>query len=83
MQVVSHPLLLELKECIQTKTHTYIITELIKGGDLFSYVKKKGCLSEKEAAKLCQQIIVGVRFLHSFDIVHRDLKPENIMIFMN
>ena len=27
-----------------------------------------------------QQVIVGIRFLHSFDIVHRDLKPENIMV---
>ncbi len=80
MQVVSHPLLLEFKEHIQTKTHMYIITELVKGDDLFTYVKKRGKLKEQEAAKLCEQIIVGVRVLHSYDIVHRDLKPQNIMV---
>lgn len=80
MQVISHPLLLELKECTKTKTHTYIVLELVKGSDLFSYVEKRGPLSEKEAARLCQQIIVGVRYLHSLGIIHRDLKPENIMV---
>ena len=80
MQIVSHPLLLEFKECIQTKTHIYIITELVKGRDLFEFVKEYDFLDEYDAAKICQQIIVGVRFLHSLEIVHRDLKPENILI---
>jgi len=39
MQTVSHPLLLEFKECIQSKTHIYIITELVKGKDLYEFVK--------------------------------------------
>ncbi len=82
MQVVSHPLLLEFKEHIQTKTHMYIITELVQGDDLLTFVKKRGKLSEQEAAKLCEQIIVGVRVLHSYDIVHRDLKPQNIMVYL-
>lgn len=80
MQIVSHPLLLEFKECIQTKTHIYIITELVKGKDLFEFVKDYDFLEEYDAAKIVQQLIVGVRVLHSFEIVHRDLKPENIMV---
>lgn len=75
MQIVSHPLLLEFKECIQTKTHIYIITELVKGTDLFEFVKEAQFLEEYDAAKIAQQLIVGIRFLHSFEIVHRDLKP--------
>lgn len=80
MQTVSHPLLLEFRECIQTKTHIYIITELVKGKDLYEFVKDYDYLDEYDAAKICQQMIVGVRVLHSFEIVHRDLKPENIMV---
>jgi serine/threonine protein kinase len=83
MQIVSHPLLLEFKECIQSKTHIYIITELVKGKDLFEFVKDYGYLDEYDAAKIAQQLIVGVRVLHSFEIVHRDLKPENIMVRMD
>jgi serine/threonine protein kinase len=43
---------------------------------------EKGYLKEEEAAQLCQQLIVGTRYLHSLDIVHRDLKPENIMVYL-
>jgi serine/threonine protein kinase len=83
MQIVSHPLLLEFKECLQTKTHIYIITELVNGKDLFEFVKDYQFLDEYDAAKITQQIIVGIRFLHSFEIVHRDLKPENIMVVID
>ena len=43
-------------------------------------VKEAQFLEEREAAKIAQQLIFGIRFLHSFGIVHRDLKPENIMV---
>jgi serine/threonine protein kinase len=83
MQVVSHPLLLEFKECLQTKRQLYIVTELVRGSDLFEFVKDYQYLDEYDAARIAQQVIVGVRFLHSFEIVHRDLKPENIMVHLN
>ena len=57
--------------------------ELVKGKDLFEFVKEQRQLQEYDAAKITQQIIVGIRFLHSFEIVHRDLKPENIMVVSN
>jgi serine/threonine protein kinase len=38
-------------------------------------------LEEYDAAKIAQQLIVGIRFLHSFEMVHRDLKPENVMVY--
>lgn len=59
------------------------MTELVKGMDLFEFVKEYEFLEEYDAAKIAQQIIVGVRFLHSFEIVHRDLKPENIMVVLD
>ncbi len=80
MSVMSHPLLVFFKETITTKTHIYIITQLVKGKDLFSFVKDLRYFSEPEAAYISQQIIVGVRYIHSLGIVHRDLKPENIMV---
>lgn len=39
MRVVSHPLLLEFKETVQTKNHVYIVTELVRGKDLFDFVR--------------------------------------------
>jgi hypothetical protein len=39
MSVLNHPLLVFYKETIQTKANLYIITELVKGKDLFEYVR--------------------------------------------
>lgn len=80
MTILSHPLLVFFKESIQTKSHIYIITELVKGKDLFELVREVKFLDESEAAYIIQQIIIGVRYLHSLGIVHRDLKPENVMV---
>ena len=57
------------------KTHIYIITELVNGKDMFEFVKELKYLCEPEAAYIVQQIIIGVRYIHSLGIVHRDLKP--------
>lgn len=39
MQILTHPLLVFFKETILTKTHIYLVTELVKGKDLFGFVK--------------------------------------------
>lgn len=46
MQILSHPLLVFFKENIITKTHIYIVTEMVKGKDLFGFVKELRYLSE-------------------------------------
>lgn len=80
MSIVSHPMLVSFKESIQTKKNIFIVTELVEGKDMFELVKDSHILSERQAANVIKQIIVGVRYLHSLGIVHRDLKPENIMV---
>lgn len=53
---------------------------MVKGKDLFDLVHEYKYLEENEAAFVMEQVIVGVRYIHSLGIVHRDLKPENIMV---
>ncbi len=63
-----------------TKAHTYIITELVEGKDLFEYVRENGKLKEEIAARIIRQITIGVKYIHELGIIHRDLKPENVMV---
>ena len=44
MSLMSHPFLAFHKETLVTKTHIYIITELIKGKDLFDFIHDYGCV---------------------------------------
>jgi serine/threonine protein kinase len=58
--------------------------EHCSGGDLFSYIEKRGFrLPEPRAAQLIFKISTAVFYLHYYGIAHRDLKPENILMTDN
>jgi len=77
---LDHPNILKLYEVYTDEKRYYIVTELCKGGELFDEILKKGIFTEKEAAKIIQQILQAVAYFHELNIVHRDLKPENVLI---
>lgn len=55
--------------------------EYCPGGDLFSYIEKRGFrLSEHRAATICHKLATTIYYLHTYGIVHRDIKPENILM---
>lgn len=54
---LDHPNILKLYEVYTDEKRYYIVTELCKGGELFDEILKKGIFTEKEAAKIIQQIL--------------------------
>jgi len=48
--------------------------ELVKGKELFEYLKEHGPMDEKRAAKIFYQIVKTVQHLHQLGIAHRDIK---------
>jgi serine/threonine protein kinase len=58
--------------------------EYCSGGDLFSYIEKRGFrLPENRAAQIIHKLSTAVFYIHSYGIAHRDLKPENILMTDN
>jgi len=70
-----HPTIVRFVEKSETKTHIYIITELMDEGDLGEYVKQKIFLDEYEASIIMKQLIEATVYLNSLGLIHRDLKP--------
>jgi len=58
----------------------YLVTELVKGGDLFALLNSKKRLKENVVKFYLAELVVALEELHSRNIVYRDLKPENILI---
>lgn len=79
LRKLRNPHIVQLKEVVTTAANTYIVMELLSGGELFNRIVEKGCYPEAEAQDLFAQILLSIDYLHSLNIVHRDVKPENIL----
>ena len=64
----------------QTLGMPFVITELLRGIELSSVLKKEGALEPQVAVRLVLQAANGVAAAHERGIVHRDLKPANLFL---
>lgn len=76
------PFVVRLIEVLTDGVYTYIVTDLLEGGDLLNRVERS-TLTERDLALVFGQIVRAVRHMHSLNVVHRDLKPENICFVSN
>lgn len=77
---MKHPSVLELFTYFEDADHVYLILELCRNGELQSYLKKRGHLSEDEARHFLRQIVQGLLFLHSRNVLHRDMTLSNLLL---
>ncbi|XP_058161218.1 ribosomal protein S6 kinase alpha-4 isoform X2 [Dasypus novemcinctus] len=76
----SHPNVVKLHEVHHDQLHTYLVLELLRGGELLEHIRKKRHFSESEASQILRSLVSAVSFMHEeAGVVHRDLKPENIL----
>ena len=81
LKIATDEFVLKLLDIIENESYLYIMTELCKGGDLYSYLNQRSFkIPEEKAAKLIYKLTKSVNFLHTLGIIHRDLKPENILM---
>ena len=75
-----HPNIVHLYSVVEKEDKIYLITEYVKGKELFDYIVSNKKLSEYVSCLFYQQIISGIEYLHKIKYVHRDIKPENLLI---
>ena len=81
LKIAQHPNIIRLYDVFENEKYIYIIMEHCGGGDLFSYIEKRGFqLKEARAAQIIHKLSTAIYYLHQYGIVHRDLKPENILM---
>ncbi|KAL7155261.1 hypothetical protein ABFS83_03G063100 [Erythranthe nasuta] len=77
---VRNPFVVRFFYSFTSTDNLYLVMEYLNGGDLFSLVKKVGCLEEAVARTYIAELVLALEYLHSLGIIHRDLKPDNILI---
>uniref|UniRef100_A0A8C6KSR2 non-specific serine/threonine protein kinase n=1 Tax=Nothobranchius furzeri TaxID=105023 RepID=A0A8C6KSR2_NOTFU len=79
MRYGQHPNIITLKDVYDEGRYVYLVTELMKGGELLDRILRQKFFSEREASAVLFTITKTVDYLHCQGVVHRDLKPSNIL----
>lgn len=58
----------------------YYVMKLAEYGELYSFIEHTERFSEDMTRYILDQLVDGMKYLHSHGIVHRDIKPENLLI---
>ncbi|KAL1006551.1 hypothetical protein UPYG_G00073720 [Umbra pygmaea] len=74
-----HPNIITLKDVFDEGRTVYLVTELMKGGELLDKILRQKFFSEREASAVLYTITKTLEYLHTQGVVHRDLKPSNIL----
>ncbi|XP_043244223.1 serine/threonine-protein kinase 33-like [Amphibalanus amphitrite] len=80
LKMVEHPNIVYLREIFETPENVYLILELCEHGELATFCRHKGKISETDARTIITGITSAIQYLHKHGIVHRDLKLENVLL---
>ena len=80
LRKLSHPSVARLISSFRWRDGIYMVLEYGAFGDLHTYVRRNGPLSEKAAKIVVGEITAAVAAVHETGFVYGDLKPENVVI---
>jgi serine/threonine protein kinase len=60
----SHPNLIRIVDLIEDEENYYVVSELVKGGELFKRLTKVTSFTENQAADIIYQVMRGLNYLH-------------------
>ncbi|DBA04303.1 TPA: hypothetical protein N0F65_002065, partial [Lagenidium giganteum] len=78
--VGGHRNIIDLQDVYVEGRKVCLVTELVRGGELFDHIIAYGAFDEHCASALTHDICQALHFLHRHGIVHKDIKPENILL---
>lgn len=74
------PNIVQLYEVFEEKKYSFLVCELMPGGELFDRIIEKRVFTEKEARSCSRCVLSALEYMHERRVAHRDLKPENLLL---
>ena len=66
-------------EVYEDKDYLYLVSDYMKGGELYDALVEKKAFTEHDAAHITRQLLLAVSYLHNKGIIHRNIRPGNVM----
>ncbi|CAM9013085.1 unnamed protein product [Wickerhamomyces anomalus] len=80
MKRLNHPNIVTILNFINNDSKSFIILELLNGGEIFNKIVELTYFSELLSKHVIIQIVQAIKYLHQeVGVVHRDIKPENLL----
>jgi protein kinase X len=76
LSAIKNPFIIRLYWTHHSDQFLYMLLDYIPGGELFSYMRRKGTFDLKTSLFYICEIILAFEYLHSLQIVYRKLKEE-------
>jgi len=76
---LNHPHILTVHDAGDFEGRQYLVTELVDGGTLATWVKQEK-RTWRQIAELLTGVADGLASAHAAGIMHRDIKPANILV---
>lgn len=80
LSYASHPYIVSLHYCFQTKSCLVMILQYCPGGNLQELIKDQGTLHGDVARMYTAEVLLALDYLHKRAVVYRDMKSENIVL---
>ncbi|XP_028754888.1 serine/threonine-protein kinase Aurora-3-like [Neltuma alba] len=77
---LQHPNILRLYGWFHDAERVFLILEYAHNGELYKELRKKGHLTEKQAATYILSLTKALAYCHEKHVIHRDIKPENLLL---
>ncbi len=76
LSAIKHPFIIRLYWTHHSDQFLYMLLDYIPGGELFSYMRRKGTFDLKTSLFYICEIILAFEYLHSLQIVYRKLEKK-------
>ena len=82
MERLDHPFISKLICTYQDPGSTYMLIDLVQGGELYNliYDNNRNIIDEYSAKFYAAVVLEGLSHMHHCQVIYRDLKPANILI---
>ena len=77
---LDHVFILKLVKTFKDSKRIYLLTEYVKGSDMFDTLRELNIVSDRDAKFYIACLILILEYIHDREILYRDLKPENVMV---